>query len=130
MTMFNKVLEFHEAFNHPVGVPASLPLLALRFNLIDEEVKEVAEELANLSQANSDSNIASTKMRLSKELCDLMYVVLGTGVALGLPLDDVFNEVHLSNMSKLDSDGKAILREDGKILKSENYKEPNLEQYF
>lgn len=34
--------------------------------------------------------------------------------------------VHESNMSKLDEDGKPIRREDGKILKSNLYKEPNL----
>lgn len=34
--------------------------------------------------------------------------------------------VHQSNMTKLDDNGKPIRREDGKILKGPNYKEPDL----
>jgi hypothetical protein len=41
-------------------------------------------------------------------------------------LDEAFNRVHESNMSKLDNDGKPIIREDGKILKGPNYKAPDL----
>lgn len=40
---------------------------------------------------------------------------------------EAFRRIHLSNMSKLDDSGKPIKREDGKILKGPNYKEPNLE---
>lgn len=39
-----------------------------------------------------------------------------------------FEEVHRSNMSKLEN-GKAIFREDGKILKGKNYFRPNLKQF-
>jgi predicted HAD superfamily Cof-like phosphohydrolase len=39
----------------------------------------------------------------------------------------IFNRVHASNMSKLGEDGKPIYREDGKVMKSENYTAPNLE---
>jgi len=44
--------------------------------------------------------------------------------------EDVFMEafarVHNSNMSKLDSNGNPILREDGKVMKGPNYKKPDL----
>jgi predicted HAD superfamily Cof-like phosphohydrolase len=36
-------------------------------------------------------------------------------------------EVHRSNMSKLDSDGKPLIRDDGKVLKSERYFPPDIE---
>jgi predicted HAD superfamily Cof-like phosphohydrolase len=39
---------------------------------------------------------------------------------------EAFKRVHISNMSKLGEDGKPILREDGKIMKGPNYKEPYL----
>lgn len=39
---------------------------------------------------------------------------------------EAFRRVHASNMSKLGEDGKPIKREDGKILKGPNYKEPDL----
>lgn len=43
---------------------------------------------------------------------------------------DVFNEIHRSNMTKLEPDGKVRRREDGKILKPETYERPNLKQFF
>ena len=42
----------------------------------------------------------------------------------------VFNEIHRSNMTKLEPDGKVRRREDGKILKPETYERPNLKQFF
>jgi len=63
---------------------------------------------------------------LLKELADLVYVVYGTAVSLGLNLDEALERVHESNMSKLGEDGKPIYREDGKVLKGSNYKEPYL----
>ena len=44
-------------------------------------------------------------------------------------LPEAFEEVHRSNMSKLEN-GKAIFREDGKILKGANFFRPNLKQFI
>lgn len=134
LSMFEQVLEFHEKFGHPVNVEPDYKLLELRFTLHDEEVKETADELATLADILPNKlsrayEYRQTKIALTKELCDIMYVVLGTGVSLGLPLEEAFKEVHRSNMSKLE-EGKPVLREDGKILKGKDYTPPNLEQFF
>jgi predicted HAD superfamily Cof-like phosphohydrolase len=68
--------------------------------------------------------------KLTKELADLLYIVYGTAVTFGLPLEEVFTEVHRSNMSKLGADGKPLYRADGKVLKGPNYQEPDLDRYF
>ena len=57
---------------------------------------------------------------------DLLYVVYGAAHAFGIPIDECFEEVHNSNMSKLGADEKPIYREDGKVLKGPNFYEPNL----
>lgn len=59
-----------------------------------------------------------------------MYVTIGFATTFGLPLEEVFYAVHESNMSKLGPDGKPIYREDMKVLKGPNYKEPDLDQFF
>lgn len=83
--------------------------------LIHEEFKEFMDETGNDQAA------------LLKELADLVYVCYGYADRFGWDLDEAFRRVHLSNMSKLDPvTGKPIFREDGKILKSSSYKEPNL----
>lgn len=128
------VKEFHEAFNLSVNDEPTFKLLELRFNLCAEEHKEATEEMATLAvqvdKKATPEAIRKTKMRLTKELADNLYVIFGTAVTFGLPLEEVFEEVHRSNMSKLGDDGKPVLREDGKVLKGPNYKEADLEQFF
>lgn len=115
MTPFEMVREFHEAYG--VDAPVAPTELAykrqmLRFSLIEEELREYREAV---SVPDNLANVA-------KELADLLYVVLGTAVEHGMTrFDEVFAEVHRSNMSKLGLDGKPILREDGKVLKGPNY---------
>ena len=41
-------------------------------------------------------------------------------------IEEVFNEIQRSNMSKLGEDGKPIYREDGKVLKGPNYFKPDI----
>lgn len=129
-TVFNQVKEFHQSFNQAIDEEPTADILQLRFNLVEEEFLEVVDELANLARANNTETKRLAKIALTKELADLMYVALGTGVALGLPLVEAFNEVHRSNMSKLGDDGKPILREDGKALKSKNYTPANIHQFI
>ncbi len=61
-----------------------------------------------------------------KELADLIYVCYQYAENMGWDLDEALHRVHLSNMSKLDDEGKPIYRDDGKVLKGPNYKPPTL----
>ena len=90
----------------------------------DLRVDLIAEELEELELALSNNDI----VEVADALTDLLYVVYGAGHAFGIDLDECFNEVHESNMSKLGEDGKPVYREDGKVLKGPNYFPPNLEE--
>ena len=63
-------------------------------------------------------------------LVDQQYVNLGFANLLGLNMAEGFNEVHRSNMTKLDENGQPIFREDGKLLKSDLYSPPNLHSIY
>jgi predicted HAD superfamily Cof-like phosphohydrolase len=115
-----KVREFMEAMGQ-TAFDGSAPddekrVTAFRIALIDEEYDELIEAL----------NWGDRRF-IAKELADLVYVVIGTAVALGIPFDAVFDAVHKSNMSKLDDEGKPYLRADGKVEKGPNYKAPDAE---
>ena len=102
---FQKVVEFHKdvmGFKGP-NKPSRMSIKEeqLRFRIIEEEYKEF-EDLVNSA----------------KELADFLYVLYGTADHMGIDIDDVFNEVHNSNMTK--KGGK--IREDGKQLKPDTYK--------
>jgi len=130
-TMFEMLQEFHDVFDLVSNDKPTIPdyeTIKLRMALIKEEYKEVMEEFGcdvNIGSIDDYRNAINLE-KLAKELCDLMYVVLGTGVSFGLPMDKCFAEVHRSNMSKLDEKGKVLRREDGKVLKSDLYQPANL----
>ena len=117
-TNFELVGDFMEAFGQLVEPEPIIPddtIVDLRVDLIAEEFLELREAVAN-----------EDIVEIADALTDLLYVVYGAGHAFGIDLDECFLEVHASNMSKLDNDGQPIYREDGKVLKSDNYFKPNL----
>ncbi len=119
---FEMVGDFMEAFGQEVLYMPSMPdtnLAALRLDLINEEVQELRDGLGKRSM-----------LEIADALTDILYVVYGAGHAFGIDLDECFNEVHRSNMTKLGEDGRPLYREDGKVMKGPNYEDPNLEQFL
>lgn len=114
------VWAFHRAFGLPHQPQPSLQdvpnsLLRLRERLLDEE----ATEFAHAAHRRDLVGMADA-------LADVVYVAYGTAITLGIDLDAVLDEVHRSNMSKLDERGRPVLRDDGKVLKSPRYRPPNV----
>jgi predicted HAD superfamily Cof-like phosphohydrolase len=113
------VRQFHMAFDLPVratpGIEIDEGLAKLRIALLEEEVGEfvTASEKGDL-------------IGIADALADIAYVVYGTALTYGVDLNAVLGEVHRSNMSKLDRDGRPILRSDGKVVKSEQYFRPDV----
>ena len=126
---YDCVKAFTEAMGQPVGADIEdedhrWSLMCMRRDLIAEEVHEFYDELQYYCDAPLD------KAALTKELADILYVVYGFAVTFGLPIDEVFERVHRSNMSKLGDDGKPLYRDDGKVLKGPNYQPPKLDDLF
>lgn len=111
------VEEFHRVYGAPIldkpTIPSNLRSI-LRQDLITEEYKEF------MYASESDDLVG-----IADALADLVYVIYGTALEYGIPLSAVLQEVHRSNMSKLEN-GVPILREDGKILKGSNYSPPEV----
>lgn len=123
----DKVYEFQKAMGQDINVDYSADLLRLRMALIEEEMKELKDEvkIATEELENKGSVSFVTKTQILKELCDLQYVVSGFAVTFGLPIEPAFNRIHASNMSKLE-DGKPVKNEQGKVMKGKNYEAPSL----
>jgi predicted HAD superfamily Cof-like phosphohydrolase len=121
----NAVIEFHTAFgighkeNPTVFLGENKNLL--RFNLMKEENEEYLEAAMN-----------NDIVEVADALGDMLYILCGTIIEHGLQhkIEEVFNEIQRSNMSKLGEDGKPIYREDGKVMKGPNYFRPNFEEIF
>lgn len=128
---FEQVKEFHETFKLLVNEKPTVPSYAsvlLRKKLIVEEYMELMDEMQEFIATGGveEINLAN----LAKELSDLLYVCYGMAVDFGLPIDEIFAEVHSSNMSKLDENGKVIYNEAGKVMKSPLYRQADVKKFF
>lgn len=114
MSPFGMVREFHAMTGQADAASPDLTdyrVNNLRMKLIDEERSELLQALA-----------AEDIIGVADALADLLYVVIGSGLQWGIPLERVFAEVHRSNMTKTSGEKRA----DGKILKGPNYSPPDL----
>ena len=115
------VSAFHIAFGLGVNNTPTTEIdeatMNLRFSLMDEENKEYLDAMKN-----------KDLIEVADALGDMLYILCGTIITHGMQdvIDEVFEEIQRSNMSKLGSDGKPIYREDGKVLKGPNYFKPDI----
>ena len=88
-------------------------------------MKEENEEYIEAARKNDIIEVADA-------LGDMLYILCGTIIEHGMSdiIEDVFDEIQKSNMSKLGADGKPIYREDGKVMKGPNYFKPNFSKFF
>ncbi|RXR31348.1 hypothetical protein EQG68_10730 [Flavobacterium piscinae] len=116
------VKDFHTAFGLGFKEEPTVNLgenkNLLRFNLMKEENEEYLEAAMN-----------NDIVEVADALGDMLYILCGTIIEHGLQhkIEEVFDEIQRSNMSKLGENGKPIYREDGKVLKGPNYFKPNFE---
>ena len=118
----DSVKEFHTAFKigyrespkADLGIEKNM----LRYKLMREENEEYLEAANN-----------NDLVEVADALGDMLYILCGTIIEHGLQnkIEEVFEEIQRSNMSKLGEDGPHIYREDGKVLKGPNYFKPNIE---
>ena len=121
MTNFNKVGTFMKTFGQEVKSKPSFStdkINKLRLDLIKEELDELKEAMDN-----------KDLLEVADALTDILYVTYGAGHAFGINLDQCFEEVQNSNMSKLDENGKPIYNNAGKVMKGPNYFKPNLSKF-
>tara|TARA_Y100001935_G_scaffold82793_1_gene68840 strand:- start:94 stop:477 length:384 start_codon:yes stop_codon:yes gene_type:complete len=121
----NAVKDFHDTFglsyNDSPTVSLEKKIIELRYNLMKEENEEYIEA----ARKNDIIEVADA-------LGDMLYILCGTIIEHGMSdiIEDIFDEIQKSNMSKLGADGKPIYREDGKVMKGPNYFKPNFTKFF
>tara|TARA_B100001175_G_scaffold316611_1_gene331001 strand:+ start:327 stop:710 length:384 start_codon:yes stop_codon:yes gene_type:complete len=117
----NSVKKFHKVYklnySETPTTEIDLNTIKLRFNLMDEENKEYFEAAKN-----------NDLIEVADALGDMLYILCGTIIEHGMQnkIEEIFNEIQRSNMSKLDKNGNPIYREDGKVMKGPNYFKPNI----
>jgi predicted HAD superfamily Cof-like phosphohydrolase len=118
------VEKFHNAFGQDNGESPRL-LSHGDYNLRHSLMKEENDEYL-------DACAAKDLVEIADALGDQMYILCGTILRHGMQhiIEEVFDEIQASNMSKLGEDGKPVFREDGKILKGPNFFRPDLKKFI
>ncbi len=117
----NAVEKFHKAYELGISNSPTVTLeediIKLRYNLMKEENEEYFEA----AKKNDIVEVADA-------LGDMLYILCGTIITHGFQnkIEEVFDEIQRSNMSKLGLDGKPIYRKDGKVMKGPKYFKPNI----
>ena len=116
----------------------SVKLFHKKFNIdyLDEPTANIPEEIKQLRfKLMEEENLEYLKatrendlVEIADALGDMLYILCGTIISHGLQnkIEEIFQEIQSSNMSKLGKNGKPIYREDGKVLKGPNYFKPNI----
>ena len=117
------VEQFHSAFGLGIKEEPTADLGPEKNRLRYELMKEENEEY--LEAANTGDLI-----EVADALGDMLYILCGTILEHGMQhkIEEVFEAIQQSNMSKLGPDGKPIYREDGKVLKGPKYFKPDLKR--
>ena len=121
--VIDHVRDFHNAFriknNEAPTADVDDKTILLRYKLMREENEEYLEAAQN-----------GDIVEVADALGDMLYILCGTILSHGMQhkIAEVFEEIQRSNMSKLDRDGQPIYREDGKVLKSDQYFRPNIQK--
>ena len=117
----NAVQAFHKAFKIDCADAPTVDLpdqiKELRFRLMEEENQEYLQAAKNNDLVEVDDALG-----------DMLYILCGTILSHGMQhkIEEVFDEIQRSNMSKLGADGEPIYREDGKVMKGPNYFKPDI----
>ena len=112
---------FHEvyklSYKENPTTDIGLDKIKLRFNLMAEENQEYFQAAKN-----------NDLVEVADALGDMLYILCGTIIEHGMQdkIEEVFDEIQKSNLSKLGKDGKSIYRNDGKVMKGPNYFKPNI----
>ena len=122
MSNFSKVGIFMKTFGQEVKNKPSFSTDKINKLRIDR----IKEELEELTEAMDKKDL----LEVADALTDILYVTYGAGHAFGIDLDNCFDEVQNSNMSKLDENGKPIYNDFGKVMKGPNYFKPDLKKFI
>jgi NTP pyrophosphatase (non-canonical NTP hydrolase) len=114
-------MQHAEEFRHKFGVPTNRQQRSTQKTLIVEEVKEFLE-----AEQTMINGFTRNESECLKELADVVYVCFQFASVMDWDLDEALRRVHKSNLSKLDDEGKPVLRADGKVMKGPNYQPPDL----
>lgn len=88
------------------------------------QIQNMNEEVAELVRAEIDDDIVN----VADALGDIIHSALYYGAQYGIDMDAVLEEIHQSNLSKINKDGTILRHQNGKIKKGPDYVPPDIKK--
>lgn len=132
-----EILDLRKKFNSAFDLPIAVTPTLISADRADLQFKMMQEELLEYRTAQERFKPDTTE--IADALIDMQEILFGMFAEHGMLhlWTELYKEVHDSNMSKLGDDGKPIINGEngffdntrplGKVLKSQNFREPNFE---
>lgn len=121
--IFLDVDAFIKAVGHEPG-PDRIPLY---LELVREEVGELEEGMAGYFASETDTEKQIHRAEVVDAICDTIWVLIGLGRMMNLPLEEAWDEVAITNFKKIDPElGRVMKDENGKVMKPSGWREPNM----
>jgi len=109
-----------------------------------KEVFEQTTDVVNINQANMYINAVQEEFQelktayenkdyveITDGIIDVLVTAINLGISLNIDLEGAWTEVLQSNMAKIDpATGKVNKRQDGKVIKPQGWKAPELEKFL
>lgn len=112
-----QVKEFHKTFGYTIN---NIPTLKISNKEKELRIYLIKEELEEFETAINENDI----VEIADALGDLLYVVYGAAVTFGIDMEEISDEIHKSNMTKIEGHR----REDGKWIKPDSYEAPKIKE--
>lgn len=116
-----------DAFIKAVGHEPGADKIPLYLELVREEVGELEEGMAAYFACETDIEKQTHRAEVVDAICDTIWVLIGLGRMMNLPLEAAWDEVAITNFKKIDPElGRVMKDENGKVIKPSGWREPNM----
>jgi predicted HAD superfamily Cof-like phosphohydrolase len=116
-----------DAFMKACGHNPDPKRVGLYLDLVREEIGELEQAMAEFHSAESQQDEQQARAEVLDAICDSIWVLIGLGKTMDLPLEWGWDEVTITNLKKIDAELGTVLRDDhGKILKPPGWRPPNM----
>lgn len=115
------------AFMKAVGHEPDPKRVSLYLDLVREEIGELEVAMSAYHAAERSEEVQSARADAADAICDSIWVLVGLGKMMDIPVEFCWDEVTITNMKKCDPELGTIMRdESGKIMKPPGWRPPNM----
>lgn len=127
MTNMNTMLDDVVGFVRACGQERSDKNIALYMNLVREEIAELEQAMGDWTEAQNKQQVQQARADAGDAIADSIWVLVGLAYQMNLPVEQMWDEVVITNWRKVDAELGVVRRdENGKVMKPPGWRAPDM----